>query len=131
MTPRQRIEAIVARAVPGLLGAMPPALAARLAGGIAGAIGPLLPVSQIARTNLCVAMPDTDRADQRMNDGVEVCLFGRPAMTASALAALAGARPEGWSWLHRHFAKEISRRRQIDTARGGIVARSQGGEASA
>jgi len=65
MTLRQRIEAAVVRAIFGLLGAMPPAHAARLAGGIARAIGPLLPVSQIARTNLRLALPEKDRAVQR------------------------------------------------------------------
>jgi Kdo2-lipid IVA lauroyltransferase/acyltransferase len=100
-------------------------------------------------------------ADQKMNDGISVPLFGRPAMTAPALAALAlrfrcpvipahverlgparlrvivepplalpttgnratdvqmltgmvntylerwiRARPDGWLWLHRRYAKE-------------------------
>ncbi|MGH7117519.1 MAG: lysophospholipid acyltransferase family protein [Acetobacteraceae bacterium] len=65
MARRQRVEAFVARAGFGLLAALPPAPAARLAGGIARAIGPLLPVSAIARTNLHLAMPEEDRSARR------------------------------------------------------------------
>ncbi len=58
MTPQQRLEAALARAGLALLKALPPAAAARLAGGVASAIGPLLPVSRIARINLRLALPE-------------------------------------------------------------------------
>ena len=45
-----------------LLGTLPPASASRLAGGIASAIGPLLPVSRVADQNLRLALPDLDGA---------------------------------------------------------------------
>ncbi len=65
MTPRHRMEALLVKAAFGLLGRLPPARAARLAGGIARAIGPLLPVSRVARTNLRLAMPEQDRTARR------------------------------------------------------------------
>jgi KDO2-lipid IV(A) lauroyltransferase len=42
------------------LGALPPAMASNLAGGVAAAIGPLLPVSRVARANLQAALPELD-----------------------------------------------------------------------
>ncbi|MGH7189992.1 MAG: lysophospholipid acyltransferase family protein [Acetobacteraceae bacterium] len=65
MTGRQRVEAALARAGMTLLGALPAAAAARLAGGIAWAVGPLLPVSEVARINLRLALPERDQAARR------------------------------------------------------------------
>lgn len=50
-------------------------------------IGPLLPVSRVADRNLRLAMTGLDaRARARI---IEARLFGQPAMTATALAAVA------------------------------------------
>ena len=54
-----------------LLGALPAAAASRLGGGIAAAIGPLLPVSRVAHRNLRLALPALDaRARARIVRGV-------------------------------------------------------------
>lgn len=92
MTPRQRVEALVAKASLGVLGALPPAPAARLAGSIACAIGPLLPVSEIARTNLRLAMPEEDRlARWRIVRGV----WWNLGCTVGEMPHLAEFRPNG------------------------------------
>lgn len=65
MTGRQRVESALAWAGMALLGALPAAAAARLAGRIARAIGPMLPVSKIARINLRLALPERDEAARR------------------------------------------------------------------
>jgi KDO2-lipid IV(A) lauroyltransferase len=56
------LEAAAAAASLRLLGALPPATASRAAGGIAAALGPLLPVSRIADANLARALPELDAA---------------------------------------------------------------------
>jgi len=56
------LEAAAAAASLKLLGALPPAAASRLAGGLAAAIGPLLPVSRVADANLARALPDLNQA---------------------------------------------------------------------
>jgi len=60
-----RLEAAVVAGGFGFLEALPPAQAARLAGAIARAIGPLLPVSRIAETNLRLCLPKLDSASRR------------------------------------------------------------------
>jgi len=54
------LEAAAAAASLKLLGALPAASASRLAGGIAAAVGPLLPVSRVADANLRRALPELD-----------------------------------------------------------------------
>ncbi|MGH7102628.1 MAG: lysophospholipid acyltransferase family protein [Acetobacteraceae bacterium] len=65
MTGRQRVESALARGVMALLGALPAAASARLAGSIARAVGPMLPVSEVARINLRLALPERDEAEHR------------------------------------------------------------------
>ncbi len=60
-----RVEAAIIRAVLGLLRRLGPVAASNLGGGIARAIGPLLPVSRVAHDNLRRAMPHLDHAARR------------------------------------------------------------------
>jgi Kdo2-lipid IVA lauroyltransferase/acyltransferase len=55
-----RAEAALVRAALGLFRSLPPATASRLGGGVAKAIGPLIPVSKVADRNLQAAMPELD-----------------------------------------------------------------------
>ncbi len=57
-----RAEAALVGLLIRLLRLFPPALASRLGGAVAGAIGPLIPVSRVADQNLQRAMPELDRA---------------------------------------------------------------------
>jgi Kdo2-lipid IVA lauroyltransferase/acyltransferase len=60
-----RLEAAMVGGGLGFLGVLPPTQAARFAGGIARAIGPLLPVSRIAEINLRLCLPELDPAARR------------------------------------------------------------------
>ena len=61
-----RIEAFAARAILALFRALPPATASNLAGRVAGAIGPLIPVSNVADRNLRMAIPEMSNAERRV-----------------------------------------------------------------
>ncbi len=60
-----RMEAAAAGAALRLLRALGPVRASNLGGGVARAIGPLLPVSRVAHANLLMAMPEFDGAARR------------------------------------------------------------------
>jgi KDO2-lipid IV(A) lauroyltransferase len=60
-----RAEAWVARACLFLFRLLPPASASKLGGGVARALGPLIPTSKIADKNLRLAMPELDAAQRR------------------------------------------------------------------
>jgi len=60
-----RAEALLVRAGLALFRALPPAAASNLGGGIARAVGPLIPVSKVADRNLAAAMPELDKAARR------------------------------------------------------------------
>jgi KDO2-lipid IV(A) lauroyltransferase len=60
-----RAEYAVVRVLFALLRALPPATASTLAGRVARAIGPLLPVSRVADENLRAAMPEFDQRARR------------------------------------------------------------------
>ncbi len=62
---RFHLEAWVARALLGLLARLGPEAASDLGGAVARAIGPLLPVSRVADTNLRRALPALDAAARR------------------------------------------------------------------
>ncbi|MFT9014318.1 MAG: lauroyl acyltransferase [Acetobacter sp.] len=67
----QRIEAALARTLLWLLGCLRPDHASSVAGGVCRVIGPLLPVSRVAISNLSQAMPELDAATrQRIMRGV-------------------------------------------------------------
>lgn len=60
-----RIEAGAIRLVLGVLRALGPVRASNLAGGVAAWVGPKLPVSRVADTNLRLALPEFDHAARR------------------------------------------------------------------
>lgn len=60
-----KAEALLVRLCLGLFRMLPPAAASKLGGGVARAIGPLIPVSKIADKNLRTAMPELDKAQRR------------------------------------------------------------------
>jgi Kdo2-lipid IVA lauroyltransferase/acyltransferase len=60
-----KAEALLVRLCLGLFRMLPPAAASKLGGGVARAIGPLIPVSKIADKNLRMAMPELDQAQRR------------------------------------------------------------------
>lgn len=57
-----RLETALVRGALALMRALGPVAASNLGGAIARAIGPFLPVSDVARRNLAVAMPELSRA---------------------------------------------------------------------
>jgi KDO2-lipid IV(A) lauroyltransferase len=59
-----RAEALLVRLLLALLRRLSPAAASRLAGAVAGAIGPLIPTSKIAQRNLQMAMPELTQRDR-------------------------------------------------------------------
>lgn len=65
MTLGHRIEGAAVRAALHLLRALGPVRASNLCGGLARAIGPVLPVSKVADANLRMAIPELDRAARR------------------------------------------------------------------
>lgn len=65
MNVRVALEMAAARGGIKLLKTLSPMQAARFAGGILGAIGPWLPVSRIADTNLQIALPEYDAKARR------------------------------------------------------------------
>lgn len=60
-----RAEALLVRLCLGLFRLLPPATASKFGGGVARAIGPLIPVSKVADRNLTAAMPELDRAQRQ------------------------------------------------------------------
>ena len=65
MSTADRLEVWALGALARLAGALPPATASNLAGGLAGLIGPILPVSRVAHANLHAALPALDKAGRR------------------------------------------------------------------
>lgn len=61
----RRLEAALVRGGFAAFRALGPVRASNLAGGVARCIGPLLPVSRVADTNLRLAMPELDAAARR------------------------------------------------------------------
>lgn len=65
ITIAQRAEAVLVWLLLQALRLLPPAGASRLGGALAGALGPLIPVSRVADTNLRLAMPELDAPQRR------------------------------------------------------------------
>jgi KDO2-lipid IV(A) lauroyltransferase len=65
MTPLQTLEYTAARAFLALFRALGPTNASRLAGALGRIIGPLIPTSRVADTNLRAALPTLDTAARR------------------------------------------------------------------
>ena len=60
MTPLERAETALVAGLARVARALPPAAASTLCGGLAGLIGPCLPVSRVAHGNLRRALPELD-----------------------------------------------------------------------
>jgi KDO2-lipid IV(A) lauroyltransferase len=112
---RFRLEAALVWLGLRLLAALGPVTASNFAGGLARAVGPLLPVSRVAEANLRLAMPELEApARRRAIRGVWENL-GRTVGELPHLASLREtASGPGW---------EVENRDIIDTfrARGGAV----------
>jgi KDO2-lipid IV(A) lauroyltransferase len=65
MTLADRLESGAVKTLARVLGALPADVASDLAGGLAAALGPLLPVSRVADANLRAAMPGLDAVERR------------------------------------------------------------------
>ncbi len=65
MSLAERAEAALVAALIRGLGALGPAAASNLAGSVAAALGPWLPVSRVAHANLAASLPELDAAARR------------------------------------------------------------------
>ena len=97
MTLAHRLEATIARAALALLRAMPPTAASDLGGAVARTLGPLLPVSRVAETNLRHALPALDAAARRRVIRLMWDNLGRTVAEFPHLAALREC-PAGPGW---------------------------------
>jgi KDO2-lipid IV(A) lauroyltransferase len=98
MTLLLRLEAAIVAALLWLLGRLNPAAASNLAGRVAAAIGPLLPVTRVARANLRAALPELDdRARRHVIRGMWEQL-GRTAGELPHIAALRHNTAAGPGW---------------------------------
>lgn len=111
MNPARWAERVALGAALGVLRRLGPARSSDLCGGVARAIGPLLPVSNVAHRNLQLAMPELDAAARRrIVRGVWENL-GRVAGELPHLATFAEtAAGPGW---------EIAGGAHLDAVRGG------------
>lgn len=89
MTFVHRLEAWLLRCVLALFRALGPVGASNFAGGVARAIGPLLPVANVADANLRLALPELDAATRRR---VIRGMFENLGRTTGELPHLAGLR---------------------------------------
>ena len=93
-----RLEAFGARLALGLLRRLGPVRASNFGGALCRLIGPLLPVSRVARANLRLAMPELDRAARRrVLRGVWENL-GRTVGELPHIGALQKNTPSGPGW---------------------------------
>ncbi len=81
-----------------LLRALPPEAASNLAGGVARQLGPLLPVSRVARENLRAALPEMGPADRRQVIRGMWEQLGRTAGEFPHIARLAQNTESGPGW---------------------------------
>lgn len=95
-----RLEAAGFAALLALFRALGPVRASNLAGGLARAIGPRLPVSRVAEVNLRLAFPDRDDAFRRQTIRAMWDNLGRIAGELPHLAAILARRdaPDGPGW---------------------------------
>ena len=111
MNLRQWLEAAGVEGSLAFLRSLPPARAARLGGGLARAIGPALPVSRVAETNLRLCLPEFDRAARRRV--IREMWWGLGCM-AGEVAHLAGLRPTeagpGFEMEGADILRELARR---------------------
>jgi KDO2-lipid IV(A) lauroyltransferase len=98
LTPLEHLEAAAVAALLQALRALPPAAASTLAGTLAATIGPTLPVSRVAHTNLAAAMPELNAADRRRIVRGAWAQLGRTVGEFPHLAHLAQNTPSGPGW---------------------------------
>ena len=92
------LEAALARLLRRLLGLLSPALASDLGGALAAALGPLLPVSRVADTNLRAALPELDAPARRRVVYAAWAQLGRTAAELPHLGTLPQATASGPGW---------------------------------
>jgi KDO2-lipid IV(A) lauroyltransferase len=111
LTLQHRIEAAAARIALRLLRRLGPAAASDLGGALARTLGPLLPVSSVADSNLRLAMPELDAAARRrIVRGVWENL-GRTVTELPHLSKLRrNARGPGWEIVNEDILHEVARR---------------------
>ncbi len=108
---RWAAEAAVARAVFWLFRALGPERASNLGGAVARTIGPLIPVSRVALTNLEIAFPESDAAWRRTTMRAAWENLGRVVAEYPHLAALKRtASGPGWEIAHAEIVEEIARK---------------------
>lgn len=100
------IEAAALKTVLALVRALPPIAASNLGGAVARTIGPLLPVSRVADTNLRLALPDLDAAARRRIVRGVWDNLGRTAAELPHLPSLrATASGPGWETVGLEHAR--------------------------
>ena len=97
MTLAHRLEATLVRAALALVRALPVTAASDLGGAVARTLGPLLPVSRVAETNLRHALPALDAAARRRVIRLMWDNLGRTVAEFPHLAALREC-PAGPGW---------------------------------
>ena len=105
---KQRLEAWAAQAAIALLRRLPPTTASNLGGTIARLVGPHLPISQIAQTNLRLALPTLDPQARRKIIRAMWDNLGRTIAELPHLQTLENT-PQGPGWSLENIAT-------IDTA---------------
>lgn len=95
---RERAEAAAVDLILAGFGRLPPARASDVGGAILRTIGPLLPVSNVARRNLARAMPELDPAARRRVVRAVWDNLGRNLGEFPHLAGLRKDAPEGPGW---------------------------------
>lgn len=106
-----RAEAALARAALALLRLPGPVGASNLAGGVARALGPLLPVSRVADVNLRLAMPELDASARRRIVRGAWDSLGRTVGELPHVAALREtASGPGWEIAGAEHARELVER---------------------
>lgn len=98
MTPLEHLEAVAVAGVLKILAALPPAAASTLAGTLAAAIGPTLPVSRVAHANLAAAMPELNAAARRRVVRGAWAQLGRTVGEFPHVGRLAQNTPSGPGW---------------------------------
>ncbi len=92
------MEAGAARAAIALFRALGPVRASNLGGALARTVGPLLPVSRVAHTNLRMALPELDQAARRRVVRAMWDSLGRTMGELPHLGRIPEAQGEGPGW---------------------------------
>ena len=98
ITLAMRLEAFAARVTIRLLRALSPVQASNLGAAVCRLIGPMLPVSRVADSNLRLAMPELDRAARRRTVRGVWENLGRTVGEFPHIASLRKDTPSGPGW---------------------------------